>query len=166
MLNLEIIRQRCEELLAQAEREKNLEKRKRFLEYRQRLQEEDCFSNARKRAQNCLMLPYLGFSLDEAYAYNTYMENATEVRGELLSKLRDGSEYPIKTVLNPEIEDYYQFDWGPVFKVRNGRESYYLRGNGVWERDLSLLRRMFEGDYVRIPYRIVEEDDDADTVGR
>ena len=123
MLTLEIIRQRCEELLAKAEREKNPEKRKQLLEYRQRLQEEDCFSNARKRAQNCLMLPYLGFSLDEVCAYKAHMENATEVRGVLLSKLRGGSEYPIKTVLNPEIEDYYQFDWGPVLRSGMGAKA-------------------------------------------
>lgn len=161
MLDLDMIRQRCRERLILAELENDQKKRKRLLECEQLLREDDCFSNRRKREPLYQMLvTRLGFELDEAYDFYEYLDHATEVWGELIPIRWNGKEFvdgqPVKARINPEMEDYYQFETGRIFKVYDNLNFYYLNADREWVHDGSLQKRFYEsGDsYWRIKYRI------------
>lgn len=167
MLNLDIIRRRCRELLIQAELENNQKKRKRLLECYRRFQEDDCFSNPQKRKDNYFLL-FMGldFSMDEAYDYCEYMENASAAPGVLLPIRWNGKEKmegkPVEAILNPAVENYYQFESGTIFKIRNGTQYYRLNSDGEWFYDGSLQRRCEDAAYRfwRIGYRILENNEE------
>lgn len=170
MLNLEIIRQRSRELLILAEQENDPKKLARLLECSRLLQEDDCLSNRRKREPLCSMLvTRLGFEPDEAYDFYEYLNHATEVWGELISTWSNGKEQaegkPVKALLNPEMEDYYQFESGRIFKVYDGTRFYYLDGDGNWVYDGSLQKRFYDSGYSywRIKYRIEKKDSLSDS---
>ena len=101
----------------------------------------------------------LEFSVEEAYEFCHYMEDWTEVRGVLFRKHSDGRKIPEETILNPEIEDYFRFGTGAIFKLRYAIAFYSLDCNRKWNRDGDLQRKFYSGkyDYDRIRYQITEK---------
>ena len=143
MLDLERIRTRCREQLAQAEAEENEKMILRFRAIRQALQEDDCFSNRRKREKIRLaFIAWLDFPLQEKEEFLKKMEDAARRPGILLCPVGNGKTVQVNAILDPEIEDYYQFSNGIICKIREETSFYYLR-DGKWICDGD-LQRWFE----------------------
>ena len=148
MLNLEMIRTRCRELLEIAIEEQNETKIRRLTELHTFLQADNCLSTHRNRdmARTALVVR-LDFPYGEMDAFLDHLDAAACVPGLLYCSDETEQRVPVPAILDPEIEHYYQFSSGIIFKVRYETEFYYLSSDGRWIYDGGLERQFIDSQY-------------------
>lgn len=157
MLSRECIEQKCDELLQQAiatgdeARIGSLKKRKIYL------QTDDTHS-LNDWLTLYITLKDLGFENDEIEEYGKKLSREYAVNGRLIYKDKTGTEYSIAMLLDPEREEYYRFDDGTIFKIRDGKCFFRLNRKDRWERDQILQERYVDKNttYCRIDYVLMD----------
>lgn len=156
MIDLEMIRTRCDELLQAAMESGDKKRIERLLLCKEKFAEEDCFSEEKQRQNWRHMVFNLEFSHEEIEEFREYLENRTKVKGLLYTIGSDGREYPEEVILDPKNEGYYQFKHGPVCKKRftgGGFYDTYVLFDGRWVYDGSLERKFEDTGYEYIDLR-------------
>ena len=154
MLTRELIQRKCDELLQQAitagddNRISSLKKRKIYL------QTDDTHS-----LNDWLTLYFtlkdLGFENEEIEEYGKKLSREYAVNGRLIYLDETGAEYSIEMFLDPEHEEYYRFNNGTIFKIREGKWFFRLNQKDRWELDQMLQERYADKDTVCSPISYV-----------
>ena len=126
------------------------------------LARDDAFDGSDIQRESAI-LRFLGYSESDiqllAESVNIKPEPAAQVRRGQFRYWENGQWYTTQVVdLDPEHEEYYQFDLYGIFKIVKGSGFYSLTENG-WERDGEAMRRYYDVqyDYWKISYNLVEE---------
>ena len=146
MLNIQMIRTRCRELLAQAEAKGNERNIRKFRNLSAALLEDDCFSDPEKR--NIIHFPVLaGFPREEKEEFYRHMEEANRFPGILYCSGVNDNTFPVKTILEPSVEHYCQFSNRTVCIIRNETSFYYRNSDGKRFYDGSLQSWFEDSQY-------------------
>lgn len=150
MITREIIQQRCEQLLQQAissgddTRVSSLEKRKIYF------QSDDTYS-----LNDWLTLYFtlkdMGFEEHEIDEYGKILTREYAVNGRLIYQDETGAKYSIDMLLDPEHEEYYRFDNGTIFMIRDRKWFFRLNPKDRWEHDQTLQQRYTDKNAVYNP---------------
>lgn len=159
MDDLNIIRKRCDILLAAAnncgdkKRFDELKKIKKFLENDKCFMETDEFTVTYTLAD-------LGYTLEQANDIYEYFNRVGILPGLLEYTDNEGNVIQIEAMLSPDVEDYYKFDNGNIFKFDNKKQKFYSLNNGKWVYDAELQRKFYDSgyNYERISYKITKKD--------
>lgn len=148
MLTRERIQRRCDELLQQAiaagddERISSLKKRKIYF------QTDDTYS-LNDWLTLFFTLKDIGFEKDEIEEYGRVLSREFAMNGRLIYQDETGMEYSIDMLLDPEHEEYYRFDDGTIFMIRDGEWFFRLNRKDRWELDQALQQKYADKDAVR-----------------
>jgi len=158
MDDLNVIRSKCDMLLAAANMTGDKKRIDKLLEVKKFLKQDNCFTNTNEVDCTYFLLR-LGYDFDEAEEIYNRFNNISLVSGILEYVGKDGNLYQIETMLCPEIEDYYMFDNGLIFKFDNKNNKFYSLIDGNWVYNGSLQKKFYSGEYnyERIKYRINEK---------
>lgn len=145
MLTRERIERKCDELLQQAiavgddNRISSLKKCKIYL------QADDTHS-LNDWLDLYFTLKDLGFEKEEIEEYGKKLSREYAVNGRLIYRDATGTEYSVEMLLDPEHEEYYRFDDGTIFKIRDGKWFFRLNHRDRWEPDQALQQRYADKD--------------------
>lgn len=154
MLTRERIQRRCDELLQQAiadgddERISSLKKRKIYF------QADDTYS-LNEWLTLYFTLKDIGFEKNEIEEYGRVLSREFAVNGRLIYRDETGAEYSIDVLLDPEHEEYYHFDDGTIFKIRDDKWFFRLNRKDRWEPDQTLQQKYADKDTVCSPISYV-----------
>lgn len=82
------------------------------------------------------------------------------MKGYFIYKGHNGKTFCQEAILDPDVEEYFRFDSGLIFKIVNDMSFYYLDGDGRWIHDGDLQRMFIDPQYsfIRIGYSLSPPD--------
>ena len=137
MLTREHILQRCDELMRQAiaagddDRVSSLKRRKIYF------QTDDTYS-LNDWLTLLFSLKDIGLEKEEIEEYGRALSREYAMNGRLIYQDETGTEYSIDMLLDPEHEEYYRFNDGTIFKIRDSKWFFRLNHKDRWEPDQTL----------------------------
>ena len=159
MDNLKTVRNRCDVLLAAANVSGDKERINTLLEVQEFLKDDNCFVQADEFKFTYFMLS-LGYNFDQLNKIYDYYNNIKTYSGILEYTDGDGNVFQEEAILCPDVEDYYMFDNGLIFKFDNRKNKFYSLIDGEWIYNSNLEKKFYDSeyDYERIQYKIIEKD--------
>lgn len=149
------IRSRCDILLENAIANNDQQRIKQMQAINKFLRNDNCFVAMDK--EFCLfLLMQLGYSEEQAIQIYDAFNNVEFYDGTLEYVGDNGELVILNSLLNPEVEEYYRFVRGNVFKYNKMEDKFYAFSNGRWEFDADLERKFYDVgyDYVSIKCHI------------
>lgn len=158
MTNLKKIIERCDVLLAAANMSNDKKRIEQLNEIKKFLSDNNCFVNTDKIKCTYYLLR-LGYDFDEADEIYDEFNKVQEFFGVLEYIDSNGKLFMQHAILKPNVEDYFMFDNGIIFKFDNKKNKFYLLLDGEWVYDGSLQRKFYSSEYsyVRLKYKIDEK---------
>ena len=158
MDNLNTIRSRCDLLLAAANVSGDKKRVDKLIEVQKFLSDDNCFSSVNEVDCTYFLLR-LGYDFDEAKQIYDSFNTVQTVLGVLEYIDKNGNLHQFEAMLCPDVEDYYMFNNGLIFKFNNKSNKFYSLVDGDWVHNGGLQKKFYssEYDYERIKYKIIEK---------